>query len=154
MEGKWKGVCPQQWRGGEVGRRGTSVCKEISRSLAKRVAQNKFIPWLFPKVHIKEENFRSFVVFYKSVQAFFVLYYKLFSSFISKRQIMNDCGLPPRCKRDVRSSGILSNVYLNLLTFRDKVSVPPSMIKQYKKIFVACVTLEDGTHSLSQKVGK
>jgi hypothetical protein len=66
----------------------------------------------------------------------------------NKASCCSDLRLPSRYKWDLRSSGNLGSVDLELWTFRDN---PFTSVKQ--SIFLGCLTLEDRTDRFSQNIG-
>ena len=61
------------------------------------------------------------------------LFLQLFTYFCNWLRIMRDAGLPPCCKWNPRSSGMLRSVNCNSSPFRDKISVKVSRARQAKE---------------------
>jgi hypothetical protein len=65
---------------------------------------------------------------------------------------IHDFRLPPRCKWDIRSSGLLHNVNWQLLTCQDRLSVTLAS-KKHPPPQKKSLTIKDGTDRLSRNVG-
>jgi hypothetical protein len=70
---------------------------------------------------------------------------------VSRQRVI--AGFPPRCKRDLRPTGMLRIVDWQLTTFRDNLSVPYSRAKQSILFFLDCLTPEIESDRLSRNVG-
>ena len=87
--------------------------------------------------------------FFTSISRFSTLISSLQKSSIYYFDVIHSgriSGIRPGVNEDLRSSGMLRSIYWYLPTFRENLSVPSLRVEQSK-----CLTLEDGTQSLSPK---